>query len=159
MAYKSRKALLLGLPKPVICHLTCQKLVASLSLDQGRGRSVNCSGQIDKITNINESLWLLTSKNIYIQVNFDMMQKVIVTCHIVNMGFGNKRIPSLLDSGSQVTLIYQRYFVREVLPNINPSSREKAKVLQLFQLIAADNGKLSMFMYVKLNIKFWGLWF
>ena len=69
------------------------------------------------------------------------------------MGCGRKRIPSLLDSGSQVTLIYQRYFK----PHIRPSGKEKAEVHELFQLTAANHGKLPMSMYAELDLDVLGI--
>ena len=70
---------------------------------------------------------------------------------------GRKRIPSLLDSGSQATLICQSYFEWEILPYIIPSSGEKAEAHQLFQLTAANNGKLPVSMHVELDLDFLGL--
>ena len=64
--------------------------------------------------------------------------------------------PSLLDSGSQVTLICQSFFEQEILPHIKPSDGEKAKAHQLFQLTAANNGKLPVSMYVELDLDFLG---
>ena len=81
----------------------------------------------------------------------------MATCPKVNMGCQRKRIPSLLDSGRQVTLIHQSYFQMEILPHIVPSSREKAEAHQLFQLIAANNGKLPVSIYVKLDFDSLGI--
>ena len=75
----------------------------------------------------------------------------MATCPKVNMGCGRKMIPSLLDYGSQVTLICQSYFELEILPHIRVSSGEKAEAHQLFQLTAANNGKPPMSMYVELD--------
>ena len=68
------------------------------------------------------------------------------------MGCGRKTIPSLLDSGSQVMLIYQSYFEQEILPHIKPFSKEKAKAHQLFQLTAVNNEKLPMSIELDLDI-------
>ena len=81
----------------------------------------------------------------------------MATCPKINMGCGRKVIPSLLDSGSQATLIYHSFFEQEILPNIKPSDGEKAKVHQLFQLTAANNGKLPISMYVELDLDFLGI--
>ena len=72
----------------------------------------------------------------------------------VKMGCRRKRIPSLLDSGSQVTLIHQSFFENEILPHIKPSDGEKAEVHQLCQLTAANQGKLPVSMYVELDLDF-----
>ena len=66
-------------------------------------------------------------------------------------------IPSLLDSGSQFTLICQCFFEQQILPHIKPSDGEKAKAHQLLQLTAANNGKLPISMYVELDLDFLGI--
>ena len=75
----------------------------------------------------------ISSQNVSAQVKFDVMQKAVATCSKVNMGYGRKRIPSLLDSCSQVTLIHQSYFEQKFLPHIIPSSREKQKLISCFR--------------------------
>ena len=66
-------------------------------------------------------------------------------------------IPSLLDSGSQVTFIHQSCFEQEILPHIKPSNGEKAKAHQLFQLTATNNEKLPISMHVELDLDFLGI--
>ena len=106
---------------------------------------------------IDELYQSITSQNVSAQVKFDVMQRAMATCPMVNMGYMRKRIPSLLDSGSQFILIHQNYFEKETLPHIVPSSGKKAEVHQLFQLTAANNGKLPMSIYVKLDLEFLGI--
>ena len=48
-------------------------------------------------------------------------------------------------------------FEQEILPHIKPSDVEKAEVHQLFQLTAANNGKLPVSMYVELDLDFLGI--
>ena len=83
------------------------------------------------------------------QVKIEVMQRAMATCPKINMGCGRKKIPSVLDSGSQVTLICQSFLEQEILPNIEPLDGEKAKAHQLFKLTAANNGKLPISMYVE----------
>ena len=104
----------------------------------------------------------IISQNVSVQVKFDMMQRTVATDPQVNMGTcchmccGRKKIPSLLDSVSQVTIVCQSYVEREMLPHIIPADEEKAEAYQLFQLTTANNGKLPMSMYVKLDLEqFW----
>ena len=70
---------------------------------------------------------------------------------------GEKGFPSLLDPGSQFTLICQSFFEQEILPHIEPTDEEKAKAHQLFQLTAANNGELPISMYVELDLDFLGI--
>ena len=48
-------------------------------------------------------------------------------------------------------------FFRGVLPNIRPSGGEKAEAHQLFQLTAANHGKVPRSMYVELDLDFLGI--
>ena len=98
-----------------------------------------------------------SSHQVSVQIKTEVMQRAVATCPKVNMGCRRKRIPSLLDSGSQVTLICQSFIEQEILPHIKPSDGEKAEAHQLFQLTAADNGKLPVSMYVELDLDFLGI--
>ena len=46
---------------------------------------------------------------------------------------------------------------QEILPHIKPSDGEKANAHQLFQLTAANDGKLPVSMYVELDLNFLGI--
>ena len=85
------------------------------------------------------------------------MQRAVATFPKVNMGCGRKRIPSLLYCGSQLTLICQSFLEQEILPHIRPSDGGKTEVHQLFQLTAANNGKLPISLYVELDLDFLGI--
>ena len=99
----------------------------------------------------------ISSQQVSAQIKIEVMQRAMATCPKVNIGCGRKRISSLLDSGSQVTLICQSFFKQEILPHIQPSDGEKADAHQLFQLTAANDGKLPVSMYVELNLDFLGI--
>ena len=74
----------------------------------------------------------ISSQQVSAQVKIEVMQRAMATCPRINMGCRRKRIPSLFDSGSQVTLICQTFFEQEILPHIEPTDGEKAKATQLF---------------------------
>ena len=99
----------------------------------------------------------ISSQQVSAQAKIEVMQRAMATCPKINMGCGRKKIPSLLDSGSQVTLIHQSFFEQEILPHIKPSDGEKANAHQLFQLTAANDGKLPISMYVELDLNFLGI--
>ena len=67
------------------------------------------------------------------------------------------QIPSLLDSGSDVTLLRQSYFEKHLLPKIQAVTSEKAKAHQLFHLMVANDGHLPVKMYTELDVNFLGL--
>ena len=136
---------------------SCAKMIEGPQiLDQSGEDMVSGPDQLDNKTRdrIAALFQSVTSQKVSAQVKFDIMQSAVETCPKVNMGCGRKRIPSLLDSGSQVTLICQSYFERKILPHIVPSRGEKVEAHQLFKLTAANNGKSPMSMYIKLNLDF-----
>ena len=69
----------------------------------------------------------ISSQQVSAQIKIEVMQRTVVTCPKVNMGCGRKGIPSLLDSGSQVTLICQSISEQEILPHIQPSDGKKTE--------------------------------
>ena len=74
----------------------------------------------------------ISSQQVSAQVKIEVIQKAMARCSRINMGCGRKMIPSLLDSGSQVTLICQSFFKQEILPHIEPTDGEKAKHVSCF---------------------------
>ena len=135
--------------------------MAPQTLDQSDGEKVCGPDWIDKTImkskGIVGSIEKISSHQVPAQVKIEVMQRAVATCPKINMACERKVIPSLLDSGSQVTLICQSFFEQEILPNIKPADGEKAKAHQPFQLTAANNGKLPISMYVELDLDFLGI--
>ena len=135
--------------------------MAPQTLDQYDGEKVSGSDWIiipnTKTKGIVGLIEKISNQQFSAQVKIEVMQRAMATCPKINMGCGRKKIPSLLDSGSQVTLICQSFFKQEILPHIEPLDGEKAKAHQLFQLTAANNGKLPISMYVELDLDFLGI--
>ena len=67
------------------------------------------------------------------------------------------QIPYLLDSGSKVTLLWQSYFDKHILPKIKLETGEKADAHNLFRLTVANDGQMPIKMYTELDLTFWGL--
>ena len=135
--------------------------MAPQTLDQSDGEKVCGPDWTDKTSSKRKGivglLEKISSQQVSAQVKIEVMQRAVATCPKINMGCGRKVIPSLLDSGSQVTLICQSFFEQEILPHIKPADGEKANAHQLFQLTAANNGKLPVSMYVELDLDFLGI--
>ena len=135
--------------------------MAPLILDQSDGEKVWGPDQIDNTIIDNNGIVVLmekiSSQQVSAQVKIEVMQTAMTTCPKINMGCGRKKIPSLLDSGSQVTLICQSFFEQEILPHIKPSDGEKANAHQLFQLTAANDRKLPVSMYLELVLNILGI--
>ena len=132
--------------------------MAPQTLDQSDGEKVCGPDWIDITITKSKGIVVLikkiSSQQVSTQVKIEVMQRAMARCPKINMGCGRKKIPSLLDSGSQVTLICQSFFEQEILPHIEPLDGEKAKA---HQLTAANNGKLPVSMYEELDLDFWAL--
>ena len=87
--------------------------MAPQTLDQSDVEKVCGPDQIDNLIKKNGIVGLMekiSSQQVSAQVKIEVMQRAMATCPRINMGCGRKMIPSLLDSGSQVTLICQSFF-------------------------------------------------
>ena len=84
-----------------------KKIMAPQTLDQSEGEKVCGPDQSDKIKPDKRIVGLMekiSSQQVSAQIKIEVVQRAVAICPKVNMGCGRKRIPSLLDSGSQVTL-------------------------------------------------------
>ena len=91
-----------------------KKTMAPQTLDQSDGEKVCGPDWIDipiaKSKGMVGLIEKISSQQVSAQVKIEVMQRAMATCPKINMGCGRKMIPSLLDSGSQVTLICQSFF-------------------------------------------------
>ena len=100
----------------------------------------------------------ISSQQVSAQIKIEVIERAVATCLKVNMGCGRKRIPSMFDSGSQVTLICPEFFSdRKSCPIFNHLMGKGREPHQLFQLTSANNGKLPISMYVELDLDFLGI--
>ena len=88
--------------------------MAPQTLDQSEGDKVCGPDRICKTKNKDKGivglLQKISSQQVSAQVKIEVMQRAVATCPKINMGCGRKVIPSLLDSGSQVTFNPARAF-------------------------------------------------
>ena len=105
------------------------------TLDQSEGEMICGPDQKDK-SKIDKGIVGLideiSSQQVSAQIQIEVMQRAMATCPKVDKGCGRKKIPSLLDCGSQVTLIHQSFFEQEILPHIRPSDGEKQRYISYF---------------------------
>ena len=72
------------------------------------------------------------------------------------MEFLGLNIPSLLDSGSMVTLIREAYFNKHILPLLHGSGEELAEAHSLFHLSATNNQDMPVLKYFKADVTILG---
>ena len=104
-----------------------------------------------------ELIWSILSSSILAGTKLEIMQHAVVRSPKVCISAHRIQIPSLLDSGSDVTLLRQAYFEKHLLPKIQVATGEKAEAHQLFHLTVANDGQLPVKMYTELDINFLGL--
>ena len=97
------------------------------------------------------------SHGISTQDKIYIMQQAVAQCPKVSISSKGVQIPSLLDSGSEVSLIHQSYYKEHLLPKIETPTGEKAGVHILYNLMVANDGQLPMKTYIELDIDFLGL--
>ena len=85
------------------------------------------------------------------------MQQALAKCSKISISCKGVQMPSLLDLGSEVSLICHTYFKEHLLPRIEIPMGEKADALTLFNLTAANDGQLPIKMYTKFDINVFGL--
>ena len=75
----------------------------------------------------------------------------------MNLGHKGYQIPSLLDSGSDVTPIQQSYYDENLMHLVRAYSVEKSGVHTLFNLTVANDEQMPITKYVELDLNFMGL--
>ena len=99
----------------------------------------------------------LRNTSILAETRMEIMQQAVAKCPKVCISAHRIQIPSLLDSGSEVTLLWQSYFNQHILPKIKPATGEKADAHSLFKLTVANDGQMPIKMYTELDLTFLGL--
>ena len=93
--------------------------MAPQTLDQSEGDKVcypDWNDKLDYGKGIVGLMEKISSQQVCAQIKIEVMLRAVAKCPKVNIGFERKRIPSLLDSVSQVTLICQSFLEQEILP-------------------------------------------
>ena len=85
------------------------------------------------------------------------MQQAVAKSPKISICSMGVQIPSLLDSGSELSLIRYSHFKEHLLPKIEAPMGEKSDAHILFNLTVANNGQLPMKKYVEIYVKFLGL--
>ena len=105
----------------------------------------------------NSLIMQLRNASILAETKMEIMQCAVAKCPKVRISAHGIQITSLLDSGSEVTLLRQLYFDQHILPKIKPATGEKANTHCLFKLTVANDGQMPIKMYTELDLTFLGL--
>ena len=98
----------------------------------------------------------ISSQGISAQDKIEIMQQAVAKSPKISISSMGVQIPSLLDSGSKVSLICYSHF-KEHLPKTEAPTGEKSDAHILFNLTVANDGQLPMKKYVEIDVNFLGL--
>ena len=86
-----------------------------------------------------EDLIRTLTSAVSLEVKQKLIKRAVSQCPAIPMDLLGQEVPSLLDSGSMVTLIREGYFVKHIQPLLKKSSSKMAEAHSLFRLSAANN--------------------
>ena len=98
----------------------------------------------------------LTSSAVSNETKQRILKRAVSQCPSITMEFLGLKVPSLLDSGSMVTLIHEAYFNKNILPLLRGSAEELAEAHSLFRLSAANNQDMPVSRYFEADISILG---
>ena len=124
-----------------------------MAMNQSKGEIVSGPHGYEE----NSLIVQLRNTSILAETKMEIMQCAVAKCPKVCISAHGIQILSLLDSGSEVTLLWQSYFNQHILPKIKLATGEKADAHCLFKLTVANDGQMPIKMYTKLDLTFLGL--
>ena len=98
----------------------------------------------------------ISSQGILAKDKMEIMQQAVAKCPKISVASMGVQIPSLLDSGSEVSLIRHSYFKEHLLPKIEIPTGEKSEAHNLFNLTAANDGQLPIRKTLSWTSILWG---
>ena len=108
---------------------------------------------IDYVENVLRSI---SSQGSLAQDKIEIMQQAVAKCPKASISSMGVQIQSLLDSGSEVSLIGYLHLKEHLLPKIEDPTSEKSDAHILFNLTVANDGQLPMKKYIELNVNLGG---
>ena len=91
------------------------------------------------------------------QTQFKIMKWAVAKCPSIELNVMDESVPSLLDSGNMVSLIWQNLFNRYFRLQLGPAEGSVADVHHLFDLTSASGRAIPLSRYVELDVEFLGL--
>ena len=85
-----------------------------------------------------------------------ILKRAVSQCPSITMEFLGLKVPSLLDSGSMVTLIREAYFNKYILPILHGTVEELAEAHSLFRLSATNNQEMPVTKYFEADVSILG---
>ena len=91
------------------------------------------------------------------QTQFKIMKWAVAKCPSIELKIIGESVPSLLDSGSMVSLLWQDHFNQYFRPQLGPAEGSVTDAHHLLDLTSASGGAIPLSRYVELDMEFLGL--
>ena len=127
------------------------KLKAPYPKGQGRGAVVDPLLSPIPTSRYKDLILTLTSA-VSLEEKHKLVKRAVLQCPAIPMDLLGQEVPSLLDSGSMVTLIREGYFIKHIQPLLKKSSSKMAEAHSMFRLSAANNKIMPVSKYFKANV-------
>ena len=122
----------------------------------GKGAKVDPLVTSIPIDRFEDMIHTLSSNAMSSETKQKVMQRAVSQCPAIPIDLLGGKVPSLLDSGSMVTLIHEGYFIKNILPLLNKSPGELAEAHSLFWLSATNNEVMPVLKYFKADVTLLG---
>ena len=93
----------------------------------------------------------------YMQPQLKIMKQAVAKCPSIKLKVMGESVPSLLDSGSMVSLMCQDHFKQYFRLQLGSAEGLVADTHHLFDLTSASGGAIPLSRYVELDVEFLGL--
>ena len=99
-----------------------------------------------------EDLVRTLSSAVSSEMKHKVMKRAVSQCPAIPMDLLGREVPSLLDSGSMVTLLREGYYTKHIQPLLGKPSSKMAEAHSLFQLSAANNEIMPVSKYFEADV-------
>ena len=103
-----------------------------------------------------EILKTLTNHVVSFETKQRVLNRAVSQCPSITIDILGQKIPSLLDSGSMVTLIREGYFTKNILPLLKRTAGDLTEAHSLFRLSAANNEVMPVSKYFEADVTLLG---
>ena len=98
----------------------------------------------------------LTNHVVSFETKQRVLNRVVSQCPSITIDILGQKIPSLLDSGSMMMLIREKYFKKNILPLLKRSAGDLTEAHSLFWLLAANNEVMQVSKYFEADVTLLG---
>ena len=103
-----------------------------------------------------EILETLMNHAVSFETKQHVLNRAVSQCPSITIDILGQKMPSLLDSGSMVTLIREGYFIKNILPLLKKSAGDLTEAHSLFRLLAANNEVMPVSKYFEADVTLLG---